>query len=101
MGILQIVNNVNVNNYKEVKSTLKLNKSEIMRNAWIRVKEKGYSLSYALECAWYDAKYFFTRILEKIAEIERNIKLNETSSEWKPDADTMYQFYNSNVYKGD
>lgn len=73
----------------------KINRSRLFKRAWYLVKERCYSLSYALKTVWAEMK---EAIKDKINKLNT---MQYTGSTWTPSTESMQVYYNSNSYKGD
>jgi len=73
----------------------KINKSRLMKRAWYLVKEKYYSLSFALTTVWAEMKEAIKRKINESAPVQ------EMQTSWTPNPQSMQDYYNSNSYKGD
>jgi hypothetical protein len=78
--------------------TASINKSRLMKRSWYLVKERSYSISYAMKTVWAEMKQ---ALKDALLKIEIVAALEYTGSIWKPSAETMQSFYNSNCYKAD
>jgi len=79
-----------------------IDKSRLFKRAWYLVKEKSYSLSYALITVWKEMKEAIKEIANKLALAESlQNPQNSVSVAWNPTTETMAAYYNSNAYKGD
>jgi len=77
---------------------MKIDKSKLMKRAWYLVKKQGYSLSYAMIKVWKELKDFAK---EQIEQAKRDLMPEYQGCNIQPTAEAMYNFYNSNEYKGD
>ena len=75
-----------------------INKVKLMNRAWYLVKNRCYSISYALKTVWKELK---EAIENKIRKLEISETVQYSGSTFKPSAATMQTYYNSNAYKGD
>jgi len=76
-----------------MKKTEKINKSRLMKRAWYLVKQKCFSISYALVTVWKEIK---EAIKESAVEI-----IEYSGSIFNPTPEIMAEYYNSNCYKAD
>ena len=60
-----------------------INKSRLFKRAWCLVKERSYSISYALKTVWAEMKQ---SIKERIAKLET---VEYTGSTFTPSPETM------------
>ena len=79
-------------------TTTKINLSRLMKCAWYLVKEKCYSMSYAMITVWAEMK---ETIKSRIAQMVISENVQYTGSTWTPSPETMAAYYNSNCYKAD
>lgn len=79
-----------------------INKSRLFKRAWYLVKERSYSLSYALITVWKEMKEAIKDTANKLALAESLLNpQSSVSVTWNPTAETMAVYYNSSCYKGD
>jgi len=75
-------------------TTNKIDKSRLFKRVWYLVKERSYSLSFALVTVWKEMKEAIKKAIEKLT-------IQYTGSTWTPSPETMAAYYNSNCYKAD
>lgn len=104
--------NINLNTYKELKSKVRFDKSEIMSDAWWYFRKGGMTFSEALKKAWDWAKRWVSECREQIIKFEaldaqikadyekRNNQPAQKVDSWM-NPETMNNYYNTNIYKGD
>jgi len=81
-----------------MKATITVNKSRLFQRAWYLTKNKYGSFAYNLRKVWAEMK---KAIKDTIAKIELSETVQYTATTWTPSPETMYNYYNSNAYKGD
>ena len=74
------------------------NKSKLFKRAWYLTKNQYGSFAYNLKKVWAEMK---EAIKERIAKIEMAETPEYTGCNWTPSPEAMYNYYNSNCYKGD
>lgn len=95
----------NVLQYKTLTAmttTTTINKSRLFKRAWYLVKQRSYSLSYALTTVWAEMKAYIIKQANELAYTEslRNPQ-SSVSQAWNPSPEAMAAYYSSNAYKGD
>jgi nuclear transport factor 2 (NTF2) superfamily protein len=83
-------------NNSDMKTTI--DKSRLMKRAWYLVKNQGYTLAYSMKKVWKEMKNY---IIEKAEQAKRDLIPEYQGCNIQPTAEAMFNFYNSNVYKGD
>lgn len=78
--------------------TTSINKSRLMKRAWYLVKERSYTISYAMKTVWTEMK---EAIKERIAKLVIDKTVQYVGSTWISSPETMYNYYNTSTYKGD
>lgn len=87
-------------------STIKngFDRSRIMRRAWFLVNNQSFSFAYAMQTAWKEAKEYKAEKAAEAAfkaEYEPNGQQDWVTSPLATSAETMAEYYQSNIYKGD
>jgi len=85
-----------------MKTNNPINKSRLFKRAWYLVKERSYSLSYALITVWREMKEAVKEAALKLA-YETSLLKTQTnvSVAWIASPEAMAAYYNSSCYKGD
>lgn len=78
--------------------TTTINKSRLMKRAWYLVKERSYSISYAMKIVWAEMK---KAIKERIDKLVIDKAVQYAGCTWIPSPEAMYNYYNTSTYKGD
>ena len=79
-----------------------INKSRVFKRAWYLVKERSYSLSYALRQVWKEMKEAIKDTANKLAIVEPLLDpQSSVSVDWNPSPEAMAAYYNLSCYKGD
>lgn len=106
-----LARDINLYSYKELRSKVRFNSSEIMSDAWWYFRQGNITFSQALKKAWAWAKSWVSECREQLAKYEAlDAKLRANYEERKNkienasdfmDADSVRSFYMSDAYKGD
>ncbi|HHT22958.1 MAG TPA: hypothetical protein GXZ87_06550 [Bacteroidales bacterium] len=102
---------INLDNYKEMKSKVRLDKSEIMKDAWWYFKNYKMTFSEALKRAWKWNKEWVSECKDRIMEMEvidakRQVeweeyqKGNKNPFAWMT-PEVMENYYRTTKYQGD